>query len=90
MTAWSDCWLSFATGFASCAVVVLALHHRAPQPERWTQLETVWSRYHEFRSLKLGPVYPWRHQCERALPSSGMETLGGRTTFREFECVRLN
>lgn len=84
-----DCWLSFAIGVASCAVLVLALHHRPPQPERWVRLETTWSRYHEFRTMRLGPLYHWRRICLRTLPSGGMQTLGNRTTYHEFQCVRI-
>lgn len=89
MTPWRDCWACFAIGAASCAAVVILLHRAPAPPQHWARLETTWSRYHEFRSLKLGPTYPWRHQCERALPSSGMETIGRRTVFREWGCVRI-
>ena len=79
------------------AVVFVAGLHRLARLERHPPAQPPWVRLRidygtpgpYFLGVALGPTYPSRRQCLRALPTGGYETIGHTTTVRQFECIRI-
>ena len=92
-------WYEWVTAVSICsaALVLVVCLNRIEQLRERPLVRTAWvplkityampGRY--FLGVTLGPVYRSHRACLRSLPSSGYETLGHTTTFRQLECARV-